>query len=64
MFSDILSRLDAIDNLNFKGTTDMSQISQFSNPWRDMLMQQASFRGVIFHVETGARLKLDLRDCC
>jgi prophage DNA circulation protein len=34
----------------------MSQISQFSNPWRDMLMQQASFRGVIFHVETGARL--------
>ncbi|HEY7419781.1 MAG TPA: DNA circularization N-terminal domain-containing protein [Ktedonobacteraceae bacterium] len=34
----------------------MSQISQFSNPWRDALMQQASFKGVIFHVETGARL--------
>jgi prophage DNA circulation protein len=26
------------------------------NPWRNMLMQQASFRGVIFHVETGSRL--------
>jgi len=34
----------------------MSQISQFSTPWRDLLMQQASFRGVVFHVETGARL--------
>jgi prophage DNA circulation protein len=34
----------------------MSQISDFHNPWRDMLMQQASFRGVIFHVETGSRL--------
>jgi prophage DNA circulation protein len=34
----------------------MSQISQFKNPWRDMLMQQASFRGVVFHVETGSRL--------
>lgn len=34
----------------------MSQISQFNNPWRDLLMEQASFRGVIFHVETGARL--------
>jgi prophage DNA circulation protein len=27
----------------------------FANPWRNMLLQQASFRGVIFHVETGAR---------
>ena len=34
----------------------MSQISQFGNSWRNMLFQQASFRGVIFHVETGARL--------
>jgi len=34
----------------------MSQIAQFSNPWRDQLMQQASFRGVIFHVETGVRM--------
>jgi prophage DNA circulation protein len=34
----------------------MSQISQFSNPWRDALMLQASFKGIIFHVETGARL--------
>jgi prophage DNA circulation protein len=34
----------------------MTAISDFHNPWRDMLKQQASFRGVIFHVETGARL--------
>jgi prophage DNA circulation protein len=34
----------------------MSQISDFSNPWRDILMQPASFRGIIFHVETGSRL--------
>jgi prophage DNA circulation protein len=34
----------------------MSQISQFMNPWRAELMQQASFRGIVFHVETGARL--------
>jgi len=34
----------------------MTQISDYHNAWRDMLMQQASFRGVIFHVETGARL--------
>lgn len=34
----------------------MSQISEVRNPWRDMLMEQASFRGLIFHVETGARL--------
>lgn len=33
----------------------MSQIAQFRNPWRDMLMEQASFRGVMFHVETGSR---------
>jgi prophage DNA circulation protein len=34
----------------------VTAISDFHNPWRDMLMQQASFRGVVFHVETGARL--------
>jgi prophage DNA circulation protein len=34
----------------------MSAIADIHNPWRDLLRQQASFRGVIFHVETGARL--------
>lgn len=34
----------------------MSQISQFQNPWRDILLEQASFRGIVFHVETGARM--------
>jgi prophage DNA circulation protein len=34
----------------------MSQISDFHNPWRDMLIQQASFRGIIFHVETGTKM--------
>src|SRR3954452_13455459 len=30
----------------------MSQISEFRNPWRDILLSvQASFRGVMFHVE-------------
>jgi prophage DNA circulation protein len=34
----------------------MSQISDISNPWRDILLgQPASFRGVIFHVESGSR---------
>lgn len=33
----------------------MSQISEFKNPWRDILLSaQASFRGVMFHVETSA----------
>jgi prophage DNA circulation protein len=34
----------------------MSNIAQFQNPWRALLMQQASWRGVIFNVETGSRL--------
>jgi prophage DNA circulation protein len=34
----------------------MSQISDVKNPWRDILLgEPASFRGVIFHVETGGR---------
>lgn len=34
----------------------MSQISDIVNPWRSQLLQeQASFRGVIFHVENGSR---------
>lgn len=34
----------------------MSQISDIRNPWREQLLTaQASFRGVIFHVETGNR---------
>jgi len=34
----------------------MSQISDIRNPWREILLSQpASFRGVIFHVETGGR---------
>lgn len=34
----------------------MGQISDIRNPWRDLLVSTpASFRGVIFHVETGAR---------
>lgn len=34
----------------------MSQISEFHNPWRDILLSQpASFAGVIFHVEQGGR---------
>lgn len=33
----------------------MSQISEFHNPWRDILLgAQASFRGVMFHVENSA----------
>lgn len=33
----------------------MSQISEFSNPWRDILLSaQASFRGVMFHLENAA----------
>lgn len=33
----------------------MSQISDIRNPWRNLLFQQASFRGVMFHVDVGAR---------
>jgi prophage DNA circulation protein len=34
----------------------LSQISNIHNPWRDVLLSQpASFRGVIFHVETGGK---------
>jgi prophage DNA circulation protein len=34
----------------------MSQISDVRNPWRDQLLtQQASFRGIVFHVESGGR---------
>ena len=34
----------------------MSQISDFRNPWRNLLLSQpASFRSIIFHVESGAR---------
>ena len=34
----------------------MSQISDIRNPWRDILLgEPASFRGIIFNVETGAR---------
>src|SRR4029079_12965701 len=33
----------------------MSAITNIQNPWRQILMQQASFRGVIFHVDTQAR---------
>ena len=34
----------------------MSQISDIRNPWRDILLgEQASFRRVIFHVESGSR---------
>lgn len=34
----------------------MSQISDFQNPWRSLLLSQpASFRGVIFHIEQGGR---------
>lgn len=34
----------------------MSQISSLRNPWRDILLgEPASFRKVIFHVETGGR---------
>lgn len=34
----------------------MSQISDIRNPWRDILLSEpASFRQVIFHVESGAR---------
>jgi len=34
----------------------MSQISDIRNPWRDVLLSEpASFRGVIFHVESGGR---------
>lgn len=31
------------------------QISDHKNPWRDLLRQQASFRGKMFHVERGSR---------
>src|SRR5512139_3403644 len=33
----------------------MSQISDIQNPWRNLLKQPASFRGVAFHVESGSR---------
>lgn len=34
----------------------MSQISDIGNPWRNILLgEQASFRGVMFHVESGGR---------
>jgi prophage DNA circulation protein len=34
----------------------MSQISDIRNPWRNLLLsEQASFRGVMFHVESGGR---------
>ena len=34
----------------------MSQISDIQNPWRTQLLtEQASFRGVIFHIESGSR---------
>lgn len=34
----------------------MSQISDVQNPWRTLLLrEQASFRGVMFHVENGGR---------
>lgn len=34
----------------------MSQISDIRNPWRDILLgEPASFRRIIFHVETGGR---------
>lgn len=34
----------------------MANITHVKNPWRDLLSQQASFRDVMFHVETGARV--------
>jgi prophage DNA circulation protein len=34
----------------------MGQISDIKNPWRDLLQTPASFRGVIFHVESGSRV--------
>src|SRR6266699_1590632 len=34
----------------------MSQISEIQNPWRNILLgEQASFRHVMFHVESGGR---------
>jgi len=34
----------------------MSQIANINNPWRQILLgEQASFRGVMFHVESGGR---------
>ncbi len=34
----------------------MSQIANINNPWRNILLgEQASFRGVMFHVESGGR---------
>jgi prophage DNA circulation protein len=33
----------------------MGQISDIRNPWRDLLMTPASFRGVIFHIDSGSR---------
>jgi prophage DNA circulation protein len=33
----------------------MGQISDIRNPWRDLLQTPASFRGVIFHIESGSR---------
>lgn len=34
----------------------MGQISDIKNPWRDLLLsEQASFRGVTFHIESGSR---------
>lgn len=34
----------------------MSQISDIRNPWRDILLSEpASFRGVVFHVDSGSR---------
>jgi prophage DNA circulation protein len=34
----------------------MSTILDIQTPWRDLLLTPASFRRVMFHVETGARL--------
>jgi len=34
----------------------LSQIADIKNPWRNILLgEQASFRGVVFHVESGSR---------
>jgi prophage DNA circulation protein len=33
----------------------MGQISDIKNPWRDLLKTPASFRDVMFHIESGSR---------
>jgi len=35
----------------------VSQISDIHNPWRDLIVSQpASFRGLVFHIETGSKI--------